>query len=216
MSIRMLTYLDNQPFTSRQLPDSPTVAHLIESARGSLEGSGRMLVGVRCNGEELSPERLESLIHEPIIRFSRIELISDEPAVIVLGILQHARDLFGQTFELMKQSAGVLAAGNSAEALETLAACVHTWSQTHEAVVKGGALLGIQFMTLQIEGRSVDQWLSSMVSGLRSLRDTIESKDHVLLGDILKYELDETLQAWEAFLDGFITHVERACHAPTT
>ena len=52
------------------------------------------------------------------------------------------------------------------------------------------------------------QWLNDLASKLRELKDAIESRDHVLLGDILRYEFDETLEQWERMLDGFIAHVE--------
>ena len=203
----MATFLDDRPFASSSISSQSTVAHVIEAARNDLVGTGRLLIGIRCDGDELSADRMERLIGEPATRFARLDLISDRPQRVVVDILQHARSAFAHTFELVRLAADTLAVGNG-EGMSTLIACVQTWSQVHESVVKGGALLGIRFDELLIQNRSVTAWLGDLVTRLRELRGAIDARDYVLLVDLLRYEFDETLQGWETFLDAFITHVE--------
>jgi len=202
----MAVFLDARPYATGLGPAS-TIAEFIESARQSLAGSGRMLIGLRCDENEVSPDQLDALLVEPLSRFDRLELTSDRPARVVEDILLHARSCLGQSFDLVRDASDKLSGGDCGEAMTVLIACIRSWGQVHEAIVKGGQLMGIDFETLQIRDRSVQAWLASLVDRLRDIKSAVECNDLVLLADMLKYELDESLQEWEAFVDGFIDHV---------
>ena len=59
-----------------------------------------------------------------------------------------------------------------------------------------------------LQGRDIMQLLVEIRTKLTEIKDAIEARDYVLLGDILRYELDEPLQSWENMLNAFIEHVE--------
>jgi len=202
----MSAFLDARPYTIGIGPTS-TIAEFIESARQSLAGSGRMLIGLRCDENDVSPDQLDALLVEPLSRFDRLELTSDRPARVVEDILMHARSCLGQSFELVQDASAKLTSGDGAEAMTVLIACIKSWGQVHEAIVKGGQLMRIDFETLLIRERSVQAWLASLVDRLREIKSAVECNDLVLLADMLKYELDESLQEWEGFVEGFIEYV---------
>ena len=67
----------------------------------------------------------------------------------------------------------------------------------------------LDFDDLEIDGRQITAWLNELAGKLGELKNAIESRDNVLLGDILRYEFDQTLQQWERMLGGFIAYVEQ-------
>jgi len=209
----MTAYLDARPYT-RGLGPASTVGEFIESARQSLDGSGRMLIGLRCDESDVPPDQLDALLVEPVARFTRLELTSDRPSRVVEDILLHARTCLSQSYELVQSASEKFSAGDGVEAMTALIACIQSWGQVHEAIVKGGQLMRIDFEKLQIGDRSVQAWLAGLVDRLRGIKDAVESNDLVLLADMLKYELDESLQEWEGFVDGLIEYVRQGATAP--
>lgn len=209
----MTAYLDARPY-SRGLTPASTVAEFIESARQSLDGSGRMLIGLRCEECDVPPDQLDALLIEPLSRFNRLELTSDRPSRVVEDILLHARTCLAQSFELVQDASQKFSSGEGVDAMTALIACIQSWGQVHEAIVKGGQLMRIDFEKLLIRDRSVQAWLAGLVDRLRDIKNAVESNDLVLLADMLKYELDESLQEWEGFVDGLIEYVRQGTTAP--
>ena len=205
----MKILLDDKPFCPEQLPSDATLTQLIEMAKAEVDGTGSVIVGVRHNDEDVPAERLEEMLPQPVSDFDNLELISGRPKQVVLEALAQVRTAFGETFVSIREAADVLAAGGLADAMTKLAECFGVWAQTHTSVVQGGALVGVDFDSLEIGGRPIVDWLNELSAKLRELKEAIVARDSVLLGDILRYELDETLQQWERMLDGFISHVEQ-------
>ncbi|MBN2561244.1 MAG: hypothetical protein JXQ75_09975 [Phycisphaerae bacterium] len=205
----MPVLLDDKPLATDQLATDATVAQLIALARSRLDGTGLAIVGLRHDDRDVPTEQVEQVLLEPISKFDDLELVSGRPRQIVLDALEQVHMVFADTFAMVKDAAALLAVGKLSEAMVKLAQCVRAWSQTHASIVQGGMLTGIDFEGLEIAGRPIVEWLNELATKLRELKDAIESRDNVLLGDILNYELDDTLQQWGQVLDGFIAHVEQ-------
>lgn len=201
--------LDGRPFSPPGAPADVTLDQLLESAKSSLIGSGRLLVSLDCDGDTLTAERLEELMPEPISRFECLELHTEHPKGLVLAALEDTRRSFADTFSIIREASEALAAGDTAEAMKGLAESVGRWNQVQDAIVKGGVLLNVDFDSLTVADRSLSAWLGELLERLRDLKNAVESRDNVLLGDMLRYEFDEMLQGWEAMLAGFIRHVEQ-------
>jgi predicted nucleotidyltransferase component of viral defense system len=65
----------------------------------------------------------------------------------------------------------------------------------------------MDFQTLTVAGRPIVSWVEVLAEKLRQLKDAVESRDLVLLGDILRYEIDPALRDWEQMLAGLIQHI---------
>lgn len=205
----MNIFLDSQPLTTTTLDRNCTVQAALDAAKRQLSGSDLLIFGVKCDSQEVSPEDLERTLSLPAGRFARVDFISGHPADVVLAALRQTRLSLADSFTGVKQSSECLSKGNISDAMSSLVRCLTIWGQAHEAVVQGMALCNVDAEQLIISGRPLLDWLHEIARQLRSLKEAIESRDHVLLGDILQYELDETLQGWEVMLDGIISHIER-------
>ena len=212
----MNIYLDSQPLATKSLDCHATVHAALEAAKHQLSSTDLMIFGVKCDDQEISPEDLEKVLSMPAARFSRVEFISGHPSEVVLSALRQTRLSLADSFTGVKQASECLSKGRVAEAFGALVRCLSVWGQAHEAVVHGMSLCGIDAERLIISGRPLLDWLQGLAEQLRGLKGAIESRDHVLLGDILQYELDETLQGWEVMLDGIISHVEQGFSSPSS
>ena len=203
----MSVLIDGQPVATADLPAGITVGELTDWVKGALEGRNAILFGIRCDGEEVSTTRLDEVMSRSLGEFEQLEFVSGFARDVVLDVLEESRRCFVESFANVKQAAEDMAAGNIAQGMAELVECVGIWSNVHEAIVNGGALVGIDFDRLVIGGRHILDWLKDLNTRLREIKNAVESRDNVLLGDILRYEMDETLGGWENMLNGFIEHV---------
>lgn len=201
------TTLDDAAWSFGDMPASADLQWLVDAARARLAGTGRLLIRVRVNGADATPESLEEQLPAPIGSFERLELISDQPKAIVLDVLREAQRQFSNSFEHIKDASDAFSAGDPAAAMTQLAHSVEIWAKTQEAVVKSVSLLKLDLDAVVVEDRPLAEWLQEVVKQLSDVSSAIKDRDHVLLADILRYEFDESLQAWERLLAGIMEHV---------
>ncbi len=76
------------------------------------------------------------------------------------------------------------------------------------SVRNAGYILNCDLGTYEIEGRPVRENFSELAGRLRDVRDAFESRDYVLLADILKYEMPDVCRAWRALILSLSDQVE--------
>lgn len=210
----MNVLLDNQPLDIHATPAETTLAEALDLARDQLEGTDLMVFGVCCDGDAIGPQSLDDAMCKPLDSWQSIEFSSARPKDVVLDALKQTRTALSDTFPAIHQAAQLLTGGNIADAMSALVRCLTVWSRTHEAIIHGAALIEVDFEEVVVDGRPLIDWIHDLARSLRELKSTIESRDHVLLGDVLRYELDGTLQGWERMLDGLIDHIESDSSTP--
>ncbi len=200
--------LDKRPIQIAGFDEKMTVGQALEEAKRSLAGSGLMVFGVRCDHREIEPPQLDDVLRKPAGSFDEVEFVTGEPRGIALEAMKQARDALAETFAGVKRAAEAHSTGDLSEAMQIIMRCLGIWSQAHEAVVQGGTLAGLDFESVRVSDRPLLEWIQDLSRQLRNLKEAIESRDHVLLGDILHYELDDTLQGWDHMMGGIIDHLE--------
>ena len=205
----MTVLLDDQTLPLDDLAPGASVADVLARAKERLTGTGAIIVGLRRDQQDIPGDELEEMLSQPFSRSDDLEFISDRPQSVVLEALAQVRLAFLDTFAEIKIAADALASGKVSEAMQTLARSVEVWGRTHTSIIQGGLLVGLNFDAVRIGDHPIAYWLNQLATKLRDLKAAIESRDLVLLGDILRYELDDTLQQWEQMLNGFIAHIER-------
>ncbi len=202
----MTVYLDDNALDSTDT--SATLAQTIDTAKAKLVAPDGMIVGIRCDGETIPPDRLDEVLPQPLSRYGRIDLVSARPREVVVAALNDVRTELQETFAGVKSSAEALAAGHISNAMQALSECLGSWGRAHRCVMESSSLLELSLDTLQIDDRPMVDWLVELSEKLRGIKGAIEARDHVLLGDMLRYEMDETLDAWDRTIEGLIQHVE--------
>lgn len=202
--------LDGELLGASGMAAGATVGEALESAKSRLSGTGSLIFAVRCDGSEVSPETLEEVLSRRTDEFGEVEFISGRPAEVVVAALAQTRAALGETPATAREAAHALSRGRVSEAMASLVRCLAVWGQVHESVVQGGGLCRVDFEALVIDGRSMLDHLHELTRQLRGLRSAIESGDHVLLGDMLQYEMEGMIRGWDRILDGIINHLSGA------
>lgn len=202
-------FLDGKPLPIDGIGDDATVCAVIERAKTTLKDTDgdSILLEVICDGEAIDAARLASTMGEPLSNFSRVEFVSGSRRTVVVESLTASKRSIGDTFELVREAAEQLNAGSVAAGMQRLIDCVEIWSQAHEAMISSGHLLELDLEELVIADKHVFEWLREPATKLREIRDAIESRDHVMLVDILRYEMEDFLQGWEKMLDAYAEYV---------
>ncbi len=201
-------FLDGRPLMLDGMKPDATVSAVIEHARTVLNEPDAIILEIICDGDAITADNLDEALSAPLDQYARLELISGSPRKVVADTLHASRRSIADSSELAALAANELASGDLSKGMQRLIDCVDIWSRTHEAMVSGAHLLRLDLESLVIQDRRVVEWLRQPAAKLREIRDAIESRDHVLLGDILRYEMQEFLESWDQMLGAYAYHVQ--------
>ena len=157
---------------------------------------------MRCGDEEVPPEQLDDVWTLTCDTFDKVEAVTGNAGEVVADALQVTRRALATTYALTREASEKLAEGAIQTAMQSLIECSSTWSRVHHAVVQSCSLLAIDPAITQVAGRLLADWLREVAKMLISIRNAMQSRDYVNLGDILRYEMDDMLGGWEQMLDG--------------
>ena len=184
--------LANPPLDSEK-----TLAEMIDEVRRRLSDSSRMVMAIEGDGVELNSEALERAMTRPASSFQRIVMRTCAPAELVeaaldeaLSSLQQARVQCASVVELLTQS-------NTTEAMIELGGVLRTWQEVHEGMRNGIGLLGVELQHLSSDSGDIETVFAEVRELLVQIKDVIQSRDTVLLADLLQYEFEPVADKWE-------------------
>lgn len=177
-----------------------TVEEALRHIQSDLCPPGKMVIGLRCDGEDVRSDAMAATLCKPACAFERLDVFTDTKGMLVVEAMTQAAASLDQTEAGCRRVAELLTEGKTAEGIETLGECVGAWQQIHEAVSKS-----IQMLELDVENTTVnDQRLVDMISrpkeALLQIKEALQSKDHVLLADVLQYELNDVTGQWHEII----------------
>ena len=177
-----------------------TVEDALRHVQSDLCPPGRMVIGLRCDGEDIRSDAMATTLCKQARSFERLDVFTDTKGVLVAEAMAQAATSLEQTEAGCERVAELLTEGKIAEGIDTLGECIGAWQQIHEAVSKS-----IQMLELDVEKATVnDQRLIDMISkpkeALLQIKDALQSQDNVLLADVLQYELDDVTGQWHAII----------------
>lgn len=208
----MELFVDDQR-TEASTAEDANLSVLLEEVKRGTVADNRLIVGISCDGQEVTGDKFAETLATPISEFSRIDMHTAEPARLVGDALNVARGILDASEQAAQQVVDLLAQGKSSTALPQLADCCRAWLQVHEGICNAIAMLNIDPDTLDVAGESMPALMAEPLERLRMLKETIEAGDHVLLGDILTYEFPEALAVWRKMIDAISRTASGECSA---
>lgn len=180
---------------SESLPVEQLGLSTLGDVLSHLQEKNRLVTQVLFDGTE------PDLSHIPALRSRRllghtIYIETTEPAQIARDVLTEVIVQMEQADSARRSATEHLVVGETNKALQKLAGCFTTWQTAQQAIEKVAILLRVDLEKIQVEGISLTQILLEFAEQLRSIRSALESRDYVLLADILRYEIDQTTQRW--------------------
>ena len=195
----MQVYLDDEPFDP-QTDAQTTVGDVVEEVKGHLPTQQRMLVAIRCDGEEIASEKLKDVLASPIGSYAKVELATMSPRQLAVDALEGAAALFGETSGMTREVVELLNQGQTPRAMKLLGSCLEAWNQAGDSVRRTAQLLSLDLDAMQVEQQPLPELFDVLREQLNGVKEAIEGRDYVLLADILQYELPQTAQQWERMI----------------
>ncbi len=195
----MDVFVDEQPYL-HAAAGFRTVGDLANRISRDTAGSPRLVVGVCCDGQPVAPDRLDAVLASPLDGYQRIDLQTQPLPALVAGALEQAGRLAAEARLNRDRAADLLAEGQLQTAMHHLQRLFETWGQVHEAITVCAQALGRSLDDLSAGDRGLADVLGSLKTLLADLRDALLSQDLVVVGDILRYELNQPLDDLDALL----------------
>jgi hypothetical protein len=204
----MIVTLDGERVNRTFAPDA-TLQGVLDQVRPDLR-AGRLFVAVAIDGRECTQPQLEELLSKPVEADSQVDLESGDRVGLAVTALRCVSDELGEAGQRQEQVAGLLHAGQVAEAIRRVGEVVQTWQTARDVVVQCGGLIERDLTAEQFQGRSVDEWLLELIERLRELRDALDARDMVILGDLMQYEMPGLCSTWHDLLNSLADDIAEA------
>ena len=165
-----------------------------------LQRDNRLVVNLLIDGREPDLDQLCEVKRVPL-GGRTLFIETAEPGDMALEVLQEVENQLAEAERLKGDAVDLLRRGGASnKAMEQLSACFRTWHTAQQALVKVAQLLRLDLDSVHAEGRSLAEMLAGFTGQLRDIKQAIEARDFVTLGDVLAYEMTDTPAQWSAAL----------------
>lgn len=177
-----------------------TLGDALRHVQSHLPAAKKIVAGVLCDGETIAADDMVATLEKPLSQFERVDVITSTKEDLVIEVMTHASSSLEESETASQRVAKLLTEGKSAAARESLAECLRTWQQIHDAVAKSLSILQLDPETITIHEEPLIEALGKPREVLLQVKDALVAGDEVLLADILQYEFTDVVQTWHAIL----------------
>ena len=191
----------DESMVEREAIPGETVEDAVRHVQSSVCPPDRLVVRFRCDGQDVPSDEMANTLQRPASELSRLEIFTGTKGALVLDAMTQASASLNETEAFCQRAAQMLTEGKTTEGMQTLGEVLRVWQQIHLAVVNS-----IEMLRLDLENTLVqDEPLSSAIikpkEVLIQMRDALRAQDHVMLADVLQYELGDVTTQWYAIID---------------
>jgi len=195
--------IDEKPFAVSR----PDVATALAEGVRSAEDQGRVIVEVLADGARLDDAALASgAVSRPV---NVLELRSADPRTLIARTLHDAAEALIHAKSEQLVAATAIQRGEPEKSLEPIGSALETWQLVRDAVVRSGALLGLDLAgphAREIGSPGVDE--KELVRVLGVVRDALTNEDWAALSDGLAYDLCPQAERWQESLTNLAEAIE--------
>jgi hypothetical protein len=185
-----------------------TLEETLHHVQSNLCAPGRMVVALRCDDQDVPADNMVSTLKKPVSSFEQIEVFTSTQGELVKETMTHASASLSQTEAECDRIADCLTEGKTAEAMEALGNCMAVWQQIHDGISKSIQILQLNAAQMEINGEPLMDVVAKPMDVLLQVKQALESQDHVLLADTLKYEFSDVMREWHAVLAAIRKHAD--------
>jgi hypothetical protein len=197
----MTVTVDDQPLPAETL-GLKTVGHVL----AHLQRANRLVVHVLIDGQEPDLEQMPRVRQSPLLGHT-LYVETADPREMALDVLAEVESQLDEADRLKAESADLIQRNQTTKALERLSGCFTTWQHAQESVLKTAQLLRIDLATIRVQTRALADVLTEFTDQLRQIRESLENRDYVTLGDVLLYEMEGTCEQWRAAIRAMRTAI---------
>jgi hypothetical protein len=201
----MIVTLDGRRLDESFNPDC-TLETVIEQVRRDHVGQ-RLVTSVRLNGQTLTDNDLKDGLATLLTSDAQVDLESGDRRELVRDALLGLALQFECDAEQSAEIAARLSAGEVADGVRQVGEFVQLWQTCYRTLVQCCDLLGEDMTAWEHDGRTMRSHLDELVGKLNELRDALDARDMVVLGDLIRYELPPLYANWHKLLAGVAEQV---------
>ncbi|MBL8880938.1 MAG: hypothetical protein JNG88_17630 [Phycisphaerales bacterium] len=203
----MIVTMDGNRVTG-SMPENGTLEALIERTGATL-GPHRMLVAVRLNGKLLDEAGLDSTLKNTLSDSDQVDLESGSRQEVAVGALRGVADNLRDAGDTVGDVSQQLNNGQIDDAMKQIAAFIGLWQTTRTAIVQCCTVLSRDLTREHVDGQPISDRFGELATRLTELRDAMQTRDFVLVSDLLFYEMPTLCGEWSDMLRQLADVIER-------
>jgi hypothetical protein len=164
-----------------------------------LQRKNRLVVNVLIDGRTPDLERMGVLRQSPLNGHT-VFIETADPSEMARGVLAAVGEQLLDADRLRTDAADLLQQNQNMRAMEKLAGCFSVWQNAQQSIEGVAQLMRIDLQTIAVDGRVIPDILAEFAEQLRQIKGSLESRDFVMLSDILVYETTQAAAQWRAIL----------------
>jgi hypothetical protein len=164
-----------------------------------VQRENRLVVNLLIDGSEPDLGQIGEVRRE-LIQGRTLYIETAEPREMALDVVNEVEQQLGEADRLKDDAVELLQRGAVEKAMQKLSGCFSTWHNAQESVLKTAQLLRIDLEELRVGDRFLSGLVGEFTAQLRQIKQSLESRDFVVLCDTLTYEATETSNRWRMAL----------------
>jgi hypothetical protein len=193
----MIVTLDAQRLDTPVEPDC-TLQSLLECVRNAHRD--RLIVSVSVDGQHLGDDELQTALARPMPAAAQIDLETGNTQEVIRDALRGLAQEFKQAADRLAELSQRVTNGQSGDALRDIGDYIGLWQTAHRMLGQCSGLLGEELLDYLYDGRLVRTYFEEVVGRLTEIRQALETRDLVLLTDLVRYELPPLCETWQTLL----------------
>jgi hypothetical protein len=194
--------------------EKSTLGNILNTVQNDRVAQCEVISGIWVDGQALTAEQLSEWKDRPVSEFSETRIDAPHRNSLAAESLRLLAQNLGESNSERHQVVEHLHQGRSQEAVEILPDYLQIWDSIPQSLVIACNLIAVDIDSLEIYSpatgsseqtsdptdRLVDR-IEALVAILAQLKESLESSDLVLLGDIIDYEFADMTHDWQCLLE---------------
>jgi hypothetical protein len=193
--------IDDQPYTPA-CPADATVRELAHEVCTDASPHGRRLVvAIYRDGQPVPDTELGDVLNAPLDDFADLALQTQPVAALVRSTLDQALGMLEEASAARTTAADLLDHGRQPEAMQQIQKLLQLWRQFQQSLTFSAEALSVDLNSLEIDDCRFPDVINLMKAGLEGLREAMRNQDHVLVADLLRYDMADPFEKWGRLLE---------------
>jgi len=184
-----------------------TLEQLLNQVKTLLADSGRMIVGIVCDDELVSPDQLQQMLSKPAENFSRVEFQTAIPLEIARNSLDACDQYLSEITSTLDTIVDALRQARVQDAMNKMGPMFSRINETFQGTRGVLKLLKIDPQSVELSTGSAAGFLDGMIDHLKEIKHALETQDYIALADLLEYELDSRIKNWQQLIANLREHI---------
>jgi hypothetical protein len=180
---------------SQTLPIDQLGFKTVGDVLSHLQTQNRLVTHVLIDGLSPDLEQVGQLRRRPLLGHT-VFIETTEPRQIAVEVLDGIERQMTEADTSRRAALEHLSANEPNKALQKLSGCFTIWQSAQETIEKVAQLLRVDLNLIRVGDTTLTEALGAFAGQLRSVRESLEARDFVLLADTLQYEMEETIAQW--------------------